>query len=545
MWHPDPVSAKRAATATAETEPARIPRIQGSPRVGPDRLAALAARVVTSGPRVRIAVDMPFTGEALGEVPRCKPEDVRAAFERAWKAQPEWAATPLDERVKPFLRYHDLLIERQDEVLDLIQLECGKSRLHAYEEVVDGALVSRHYGHHAASYLEPARRKGAIPGLTYTYEYRQPKGVIGLIAPWNFPLVLSMSDAVPALIAGNAVVMKPDLQSPFTALWAAALLEEAGLPKDLLLIVTGEGTELGPELIAHSDYVSFTGSTATGRRIAAQAAERLIGCSLELGGKNPMLVLSDADVPDAARGAVRGCFAAAGQVCVSIERLYVHESLYHRFLKSFVDETQAARLGASLDYSCNIGSLASAAQLRKVDEHVRDAVAKGATVAAGGRARPELGPYFYEPTILTGVTPEMQVFSEETFGPVVSVYKFETVNEAVERANATPYGLNASVWTRDTAKGRRLATRIQAGTVNINEVYSATWASVDAPMGGFKESGLGRRHGAEGILRYTEAQTIAIQRGLALAPPPGVSDETFTKAFTAGLKALKRTPGLR
>src|SRR4029079_5194176 len=194
-----------------------------------------------------------------------------------------------------------------------------------------------------------------------------------------------------------------------------------------------------------------------------------------------------AAVPGAARGAVRGCFAGAGQVCVSIERLYVHESLYHRFLKSFVDETQAARLGASLDYSCNIGSLASAAQLRKVDEHVRDAVAKGATVAAGGRARPDLGPYFYEPTILTGVTPEMKLFSEETFGPVVSVYKFDSVNEAVERANATTYGLNASVWTRDTAKGRRLATRLQAGTVNVNEVYSATWASVDAPMGGFKE----------------------------------------------------------
>jgi acyl-CoA reductase-like NAD-dependent aldehyde dehydrogenase len=510
------VSAKRAAAAAAAVEvpPSRLPRIQGSPRVGPDRLAKLAARVVTAGPRVRAAVAMPFTGETLGEVPRCKPEDVRAAFERAWAAQREWAETPLAERVKPFLAYHDLLLERQEEVLDLIQLESGKSRLHAYEEVVDGALVSRHYAHHAAEVLEP-------------------------------PLVLSMSDAVPALVAGNAVVMKPDLQSPFTALWAAALLEEAGLPENLLCIVTGEGSELGPELIAHSDYIAFTGSTATGKRVAAQAAERLIGCSLELGGKNPMLVLADADLEDAARGAVRGCFAGAGQVCVSIERLYVHESLYHRFLKRFVDETLAVRLGASLDYSCNVGSLASAAQLRKVEEHVRDAVAKGATVAAGGRARPDLGPYFYEPTILTGVTAEMKLYAEETFGPVVSVYKFDTVNEAVERANATPFGLNASIWTRDTEKGRRLATRIQAGTVNINEAFTATWASVDAPMGGFKESGLGRRHGAEGILRYTEAQTIAIQRGIALAPPPGVSDETFTKGFTAGLKALKRTPGLR
>ncbi len=395
LWHSERVTAKRAAAAVVEAPSKKTsPRIQGSPRVGPDQLEKLAARVVTAGPRVRVAVTMPFTGETLGEVPRCKPEDVRAAFERAWRAQREWAEVPLAERVRPFLRYHDLLLDRQDEALDLIQLECGKSRLNAYEEIVDGALIARHYAHHAADYLEPVRRKGAVPALTYTYEHRHPKGVVGLISPWNFPLVLSMSDSVPALIAGNAVVMKPDLQSPFTALWAAALLEEAGLPADLLLIVTGEGTELGPELIAHCDYVSFTGSTATGRRIAAQAAERLVSCSLELGGKNPMLVLADADLEAAARGATRGCFAAAGQLCVSIERLYVHESLYHRFLKLFVDETQAVRLGASLDYSCNVGSLASAAQLRKVEEHVRDAVAKGATVAAGGRARPDLGPLF-------------------------------------------------------------------------------------------------------------------------------------------------------
>jgi succinate-semialdehyde dehydrogenase/glutarate-semialdehyde dehydrogenase len=538
------VSAKRAVAAV-EHPPQKPPRILGSPRVGPDQLEKLAARVVTVGPRVRVAVEMAFTGEALGEVPRCKPEDVRAAFERAWQAQREWAEAPLAERVRPLLRYHDLLLDRQDEVLDLIQLECGKSRGNAYEEVADGALVSRYYAHHAADFLEPVRRKGVVPGLTWVYEHRHPKGVIGLIAPWNFPLVLSMSDSLPALVAGNAVVMKPDQQAPFTALWAAALLEEAGLPKDLLLIVTGEGSELGPEIIAHADYVSFTGSTPTGRRIAAQAGERLVGCSLELGGKNPMLVLADADVEAAARGAVRGCFGAAGQLCISIERLYVHESVHHRFLKRFVDETQSLRLGASLDYSHNIGSLASAAQLRKVEEHVRDAVGKGATVSAGGRARPDLGPYFYEPTILTGVTPEMKLYAEETFGPVVSVYKFESNNEAVERANSTPYGLNASLWTRDTAKGRRLAARIRAGSVNINDVYGASWGSIDAPMGGFKDSGLGRRHGAEGILRYTEAQTIAIQRGLALAPPPGVSDEAFAKAFTAGLRALKRTPGLR
>jgi succinate-semialdehyde dehydrogenase/glutarate-semialdehyde dehydrogenase len=192
-----------------------------------------------------------------------------------------------------------------------------------------------------------------------------------------------------------------------------------------------------------------------------------------------------------------------------------------------------------------MGSLASDAQLRKVDDHVGDALAKGATARAGGRARPDLGPYFYEPTILTDVGPEMKLYAEETFGPVVAVYSFESVEEAVERANATPYGLNASVWTRDTAKGRRLAARIQAGTVNVNEVYTAAWASVDAPMGGLKDSGLGRRHGVEGILRFTEAQTVAVQRGVPLAPPPGVSEAAFAKAFTKALKFQSRTPGLR
>jgi succinate-semialdehyde dehydrogenase/glutarate-semialdehyde dehydrogenase len=370
-------------------------------------------------------------------------------------------------------------------------------------------------------------------------------GVVGIISPWNYPLSLGVTDAIAALLAGNAVVLKPDHQTSFTALWAGELLEEAGLPAGLFQVVTGEGTVLGTPLIESCDFLTFTGSTATGRKVARQAAERLIGCTLELGGKNPMLVLADADVEAAVDGAVRGSFANAGQLCISFERIYVHTSLYPLFLERLVQETQALRLGAGLDYEADMGPLISAAQLEKVTEHVADAVAKGATVLTGGRARPDLGPYFYEPTILTGVTPEMKLFAEETFGPVVALYRFESVHDAVERANDTPYGLNASVWTRDTELGHRVATRLRVGTVNINEAYAAAWASVDAPMGGFKDSGLGRRHGAEGILKYTEPQTVAIQRGLPLAAPAGVADPVFSRAMSLTLKVLKRVPGLR
>lgn len=517
-----------------------------SSRIDSDRWARLVRRVcVLDGAREMIAVHAPATGRVLGEVPKGTPDDIREAVRRARKAQEDWFHRTAAERAAPILRFHDLIIERQDEVLDLIQLEAGKARKHAFEEVADTAIVARYYSHSAEDHLAPRRRRGALPGITVAWEHHQPVGVVGIIAPWNYPLSLAVTDAIPALLAGNAVVLKPDRQTPFTALWAVDLLIEAGLPEGLFQVVTGEGSSLGTPLIEECDFLAFTGSTATGRKVARQAAERLIGCSLELGGKNPMIVLADADLEAAVAGAVRGCFSSAGQLCIAIERLYVHETIYHRFLERFIEETKALRLGAGLDYDSDMGCLISADQLAKVDAHVRDAAAKGAHVRTGGKARPDLGPTFYEPTILTGVTPGMTLFTEETFGPVVSAWRFDSVHQAVELANATRYGLNASVWTGDTDLGHRLAARLRAGTVNINEAYAAAWASVDAPMGGFKESGLGRRHGAEGILKYTEPQTIAIQRGMPLAAPDGVADEVFSRAMSLTLKALRHIPGLR
>jgi succinate-semialdehyde dehydrogenase/glutarate-semialdehyde dehydrogenase len=380
--------------------------------------------------------------------------------------------------------------------------------------------------------------------LTRTLEMRAPFGVVGFITPWNFPMTLGITDAIAAVLAGNAAVVKPDPQASYTVLWAVKLLREAGLPRDILQVVTGEGPGAGQALVDRADFLMFTGSTRIGRLIAAKAGARLAGCSVELGGKNPMIVLEDADLEAASEGAVRGCFVGAGQVCISIERIYVHEAVYERFLERFAERTRRIRMGAAFDYSVDVGSLTTAAQLEKVEEHVADAVEKGAMLVAGGRRRPDLGPLFYEPTILSGVREDMRVFAEETFGPVVSVYPVSGEDEAVEQANATAFGLSASVWTRNSRRGERLAKAIRAGSVNVNEAYAAAWGSVDSPIGGMKESGLRPRHGAEGILKFTESQTVAVQRVMPIAPAFGMSQAFYVRWMTRLVRVMRWVRGL-
>ncbi|MEU9112583.1 succinic semialdehyde dehydrogenase [Streptomyces sp. NPDC048483] len=504
--------------------------------VTPEVVARLTRGVVGTS---KTANHTPFTGEKLADLPESTPEDVATAFERARAAQASWAKVPVRQRAAVLLRFHDLVLQRQAEVLDLIQLETGKARLHAHEEVQAVAVAARHYGRKAPSYLRPKGHTGVVPTLTKVTELRQPRGVVGQIAPWNYPFELSVGDALPAFVAGNAVVMKPDTETALTALWAREQLIEAGLPPEVWQVVLGDGPVVGPEVVRHADYVSFTGSTRTGREVAQGAAARLVGCSLELGGKNAMLVLHDADVEKAAAGAVRGCFSSAGQLCISIERLYVHESIADDFVQRFAARTKAMRLGNALAYGADMGSLVGERQLETVTRHVEEAVAKGAKLVAGGKPRPDIGPLFYEPTILDGVEAPMAVCAEETFGPVVSIYRFSDEDEAVALANATPYGLNSSVWTKDGRRGRAVAARLRTGTVNVNESYAAGYGSVQSPMGGMGDSGLGRRHGSEGILKYTEAQTVAHQRIMPLAPSFGMTDEKYAQFMTLSLRAMK------
>lgn len=511
-------------------------------RVGEDRLESLREALVVTGERERLDVIAPFRGAPFTSIPAGTEADVEAAVERAEAAQASWADRSVAERAAVLERYADRVLDAQDELLDVAQLETGKTRRDAFEEVLDVVQTATYYADAGPKLLASERRRGAIPGLTKTTVHRRPKGVAGFIAPWNYPVTLSVSDALPALLAGNAVVLKPAEETTHTALLARQLLVDAGLPPELFQVVSGTGERVGAELVDRVDYVCFTGSTAAGRSVAERAGRALIDCSLELGGKNPLLVLDDADPGKAARGAIRACFPNAGQLCISAERLYIHESVYDEFRDAFVAETRALDLGAGFAYGPDVGSLQSAAQLEKTERHVADAVEKGADVLVGGRHRPDVGPYFYEPTVLENVTPEMTLFDEETFGPVVSLYPVASVDDAVDRANDSRYGLNASVWTSDRDRGERVAERINCGTVNVNEAYAAAWASMDAPMGGMGDSGLGRRHGKEGLLKYTEAQTVAVQRGPPIGPGP-LPDGVWARVMTGFSRLLKRLPG--
>jgi len=488
----------------------------------------------------RHQVVAPFTGEVAFELPVSDEGDVDVAFTRARMAQSAWSQLPVRERCDVFLRFHDLVLARRDEAMDILQWENGKARRDALEEVIDVAITARHYGRNSVSLLRPKRRRGAVPIAVGVVELHHPKGVVGIVAPWNYPLTLAVSDAIPALIAGNAVVLKPDWQTSLIALWAVDLLREAGLPVDVMQVVTGDGPVVGPMVIDRSDYVMFTGSTRVGREVGARCGQRLIGCSLELGGKNAMIVRADADVAEAAEIAVRACFANSGQLCVSMERAYIHERVYDAFVAAFVASTQALTLKGGIGWGADMGSLITERQRDRVLGYIDDAVARGARVLAGGRARPDIGPYFVEPTILEGVVPGMSLCAEETFGPVVALQRVTSDDEAVTLSNDTTYGLHAVILTRRVHAARELAARLHVGTVSINEAHGAAWGSTRAPMGGMGDSGLGRRHGDEGLLKYTEVQAIATQRFLGFSAPGGISDERWGGLMACAIGRMKK-----
>lgn len=519
--------------------------VSGSPFAGTrwnrQRLDALATQVAGEAPnREPMTVRAPVFDEPIGSIPRLDETSVHDAVERARTAQREWADTPVKERAAVLDRFADLVENNQAELLDLIQLETGKVRGDALEEVIDPGIWADYYAETAPGALADEKRRALAPLVTTAKVAYDPVGVIGIISPWNYPLALSFIDAIPALVAGNSVVIKPDDRTPFTGLRMAELFIEAGLPRDAVQIVTGEGPEVGPALIERVDYLTFTGSSETGRIVAEQAGRNLIDCSLELSGKNPLVVLADVDVSMAARGAIEACFSNAGQICLAGERIYVEEAIYEDFLEAFVAKTEALTVGFDYDYGPDVGSIIDDTQLERVASHVEDARERGATVHTGGEQRPDVGPYFYEPTILTDVPAESLPACEETFGPVVTVEPVASAEEGIERANDSNHGLNASIWTGDRKRGVELAHEIESGMVNVNDGYAAAYSAPGAPMGGIKDSGIGRRQGPEGLKRYVEPKTIGSSRIGPIGKPPLVPERLYAWSTLEGLSMLRK-----
>jgi succinate-semialdehyde dehydrogenase/glutarate-semialdehyde dehydrogenase len=502
-------------------------------------LAAELTRDLTASATGTVSVIAPFTGETLHELPISTVADVTAAAASAREAQRAWWAAGFAHRRRVLLKAHDLLLERRELLLDAVQSETGKTRGQAFEELFNSAAATRYAAVAARRVLSGSRRRAGIPLVMQTRVRFDPKGLIGVITPWNYPLSLAVMDVAPALAAGNGVVQKADDQGALSVLAARRAFIDAGVPAELWAVVTGEGPVIGSAVIDVADYVCFTGSTATGKIVAQRAAGRLIGASLELGGKNPLIVLDDADPKKAAADAAYACFSSAGQLCVSMERIFVTKGVADEFTAAFAERVKGLKIGPAFDYSTDLGSLTTAAQLGRVTAHLDDAVAKGATVLAGGKARPDLGPYFIEPTVLTNVTSEMDCYGDETFGALVAVTVVDDADAAVAAANDSPYGLNASVISGSRSRGRALAGLVKAGSVNVNEGYRATFGSVDAPMGGMKNSGLGRRNGPEGLLRFADARTIAEATGLMQLPHTGPQFEKLVGPMMLLLRTLR------
>jgi acyl-CoA reductase-like NAD-dependent aldehyde dehydrogenase len=469
-------------------------------------------------PQVKAAGEIvsydPATGEEIGRAPLGSPEDVRRAVLRARAAQPAWASLSFPERARVILKAREFMLAERDEIARLVSRETGKPLAEAMSMEIVPTLDTMHYFAHAsAGLLRPQNidiGQYGMMGRSSSIRFK-PLGVVGIISPWNFPLATPVDEVVMALMAGNAVVLKPSELTPLIALKAGELFSGAGLAKGLLEIVTGDGSTGAALVDARVDKIMFTGSVATGKRVAEAAARYLIPVVLELGGKDPMIVLEDADIKNAARGAVWGAFANAGQACASVERCYVHESIAPKFIEIVVAETKALKQGVGTEVAVDIGSMTNERQLEIVDHHVQDAEERGAKILTGGKRGENLKGYFYQPTVLTNVNHDMTIMRDETFGPVLPVMTFKSDDEAVKLANDSVYGLTASVWTRNIARGRRLAEEIQAGTVMVNEVVY-THGIAQTPWGGVKDSGYGRTHGRAGLLELVTPQHVHLNR---------------------------------
>jgi acyl-CoA reductase-like NAD-dependent aldehyde dehydrogenase len=480
----------------------------------------------------------PATGEEVGRAPLCSEEDVARAVARAREAQKGWGALSFRERARLVMRARAIVLEEMDGVAALISRESGKPAAEAIAmEIVPTLDLMQFFARKSARLLRPEKIDIGLYrflGRASFVEYR-PLGVVAVISPWNFPWAIPLGEVVMALMAGNSVVLKPSELTPLVALKIGDVFTRAGLPDGLLEIVTGDGSTGAALTEAAVDKVMFTGSVATGRRVAEAAARRLTPVVLELGGKDPMIVFEDADLDAASSAAVWGAFANSGQACASVERCYVQESVAEDFTARVVEKVKALRQAVGTEEGADLGAMSSERQLRTVEEHVRDAVSRGARVLTGGcRARGlREGGAFHEPTVLVGVDHSMTVMREETFGPVLPLMTFREESEALGLANDSQFGLTASVWTRDLRRGRRVASRVEAGTVMVNEVLY-THGIAQTPWGGVKQSGLGRTHGRLGLLELVAPHHIHVNRLTLL-------QDVWWFSYTPGAAALFRS----
>jgi acyl-CoA reductase-like NAD-dependent aldehyde dehydrogenase len=474
---------------------------------------AVRTEAPTAPAGTKIEVENPATGEIIAEVPAMSAEQVRELCARARAAQPAWEALGFDGRAEVFRRCQKWVIDNADRVIETIVAETGKTWEDA--QLAEVGYVGPAFGFWAdmaPKYLADERlRTRAIlnKGKKLVVRYA-PVGVVGVIGPWNYPLSNSFGDCIPAMAAGNAVVLKPSEVTPLSSLLMEEALQECGMPEGVYNVATGYG-DTGAALIDEVDFVMFTGSTATGRKVMAKAAETLTPVSLELGGKDPMIVCADADLERAANSAVYYSLQNAGQTCISTERVYVEEPIYDEFVNRVVDKVGELRMGVSSGRgTADVGAIIHPPQSDIIEAHVKDAVEKGARVLTGGNRSDEHG-HFFEPTVLVDVDHTMDCMREETFGPTLPIMKVGDAEEALRLANDTPYGLAASVYTKDRVKGEQLARRIEAGAVTVNDAQ-LNYVSLEAPMGGWKTSGLGTRHGSGGIRKYTKQQTVLVAR---------------------------------